>query len=770
MKLRFLYFNILFFCVSAIYAQYPDEYNIIWNTPSEGSNGSMPCGGGSVGMNVWIEKGNLYFYFSHSGAFDENNAFLKGGRIRLELSPNPFLSGHFHQELKLKEGYIEIIAGQGKEETKIELWADVYHPIIHIEVISKNKLTAKACYESWRHEDFLLRENESHANSYKFAPPKELKTTKDIILFENDEIEFYHRNPPVTVFDATVERQGMLSVKDQLMNPLANLTFGGKMSGQHFIAEDVYTGIYQGTDFKGWTLKSKAPAQNHHVSIYLHNQQTESVDDWKEQLSKLITENKTIYKKAKKSTHEWWSTFWKRSFIKINTGSTNDEAWIFGRNYQLFRYMLGCNAYGSEPTKFNGGLFTFDPVYVDQNRAFTPDFRLWGGGTMTAQNQRLVYFPLIKSGDFDMLPPQFNFYTRMLRNAELRSQVYWGHNGACFTEQIENFGLPNISENEWQPRRPGSDMGVESNPWLEYCWDTALEFGLMMLDASDYTGESVLPYLPFIESVLTFFDEHYRYLAAIRGTHEFDGSGHLVLYPGSGCETYKMATNATSTIVALETILKRLLALSDKQITESQRENWKILQSRIPPINFREINGKKLIAPAKSWERINNEEVPQLYPVYPWRIYGVGRPDLQIALDTYFHDPEALKFRNHIGWKQDNIFAACLGLSDEAKHLTQGKLQDGPHRFPAFWGPGFDWTPDHNWGGSGMIGLQEMLLQTNGDSILLFPAWPTDWDVHFKLHAPKQTTVEAVLENGKIKSLQVYPKIREKDISIYLSH
>ncbi len=38
-----------------------------------------------------------------------------------------------------------------------------------------------------------------------------------------------------------------------------------------------------------------------------------------------------------------------------------------------------------------------------------------------------------------------------------------------------------------------------------------------------------------------------------------------------------------------------------------------------------------------------------------------------------------------------------------------------------FWGPGYDWTPDHNWGGSGMIGLQEMLLQTNGNLILLFP-------------------------------------------------
>ena len=65
---------------------------------------------------------------------------------------------------------------------------------------------------------------------------------------------------------------------------------------------------------------------------------------------------------------------------------------------------------------------------------------------MTAQNQRLVYWPMLKSGDFDMMPSQFDFYNRMLKNAELRSRVYWQHDGACFSEQIENFGLPNPAE------------------------------------------------------------------------------------------------------------------------------------------------------------------------------------------------------------------------------------------------------------------------------------------------------------------------------------
>ena len=67
-----------------------------------------------------------------------------------------------------------------------------------------------------------------------------------------------------------------------------------------------------------------------------------------------------------------------------------------------------------------------------------------------------------------------------------------------------------------------------------------------------------------------------------------------------------------------------------------------------------------------------------------------------------------------------------------------------------------------------MIGLQEMLLQTNGKQILLFPAWPKEWDVHFKLHAPDKTTVEVTLKGGEVKDLKVLPENRKKDIIIMI--
>jgi hypothetical protein len=63
-----------------------------------------------------------------------------------------------------------------------------------------------------------------------------------------------------------------------------------------------------------------------------------------------------------------------------------------------------------------------------------------------------------------------------------------------------------------------------------------------------------------------------------------------------------------------------------------------------------------------------------------------------------------------------------------------------------------------------MIGLQEMLMQTPGDSIYILPAWPDDWDVQFKLHAPGNTTVEGEWKGGKMVSLKVTPESRKSDV------
>lgn len=735
----------------------PTDY--VWDTPSTDSSASMPVGGGDIGLNVWAEdNGDILFYMGRSGAYDEHGTLLKQGRVRLRL-----LGGNtsgFSQRLKLEEGYCTIDANG----SKVTIWADVFRPVVHVEVESSKAISPAVSYENWRYADRPFKKGEGRQNSWKWSSPKGLITSRDSVFASGNAVTFLHANPDETVFDVTVAREGLDSVKNRLWNPLANLTSGGRLRGDNMRFVGTSDGVYDGTDYRAWNFESVKPARKHHFTISFNNQQTKDLSKWIADVDSV--ERSVNLRNDRKASREWWRGYWDRSYIA--SPDVNDS--IVGRiarNYTLFRYMLGCNAYGKEPTKFNGGLFTFDPHHVKEDQVFTPDYRNWGGGTMTAQNQRLVYWPMLKSGDFDMMTPQFDFYNRMLDNACLRSQVYWGHDGACFAEQIELFGLPNMME--YGTKRPAwADPGVEYNAWLEYEWDTVLEFCQMMLESARYNGTDISQYRPLIEKSLTFFDEHYRYLASRRGSKNLDGDGKLILFPGSGCETYKMTNNASSTISALRRVTGEYIDYM-KAHGDTAVSKWTSLLGRIPEMPLRTVDGRTMIAPAKTWERINNVETPQLYPVWPWKFYGVtvsDSADLQVARNTYLYDPDALRFRSSTGWKQDNIWAARLGLVDEAFDLTSQKFADGSHRFPSFFGPGYDWTPDHNWGGSAMIGLQEMLMQTGADGkkIYILPSWPLDRDISFKLHAPEKTEVEVKLQDGKIVYLNVTPSSRIDDI------
>ncbi len=97
-----------------------DAYNVAWSTPSKNSSESMPVGGHDMGLNVWVEDGELLIYLARAGCYDENGALLKLGRLRVNLEPNPFAGdGFFRQERKLREGCVEIRAGRGDAREKI---------------------------------------------------------------------------------------------------------------------------------------------------------------------------------------------------------------------------------------------------------------------------------------------------------------------------------------------------------------------------------------------------------------------------------------------------------------------------------------------------------------------------------------------------------------------------------------------------------------------------------------------------------------------------
>jgi hypothetical protein len=138
----------------------------------------------------------------------------------------------------------------------------------------------------------------------------------------------------------------------------------------------------------------------------------------------------------------------------------------------------------------------------------------------------------------------------------------------------------------------------------------------------------------------------------------------------------------------------------------------------------------------------------------------VGKPDLELARTTY----DKRFSRNNFGWCQDSIQAACLGLGEEAgRQVVARATSHCAYRFPAMW-VGFDSIPDQDHGVNILTTLQNMLLQADGNKLYVLPAWPKNWNVSFKLHAPSNTTVEGVVKAGKLEKLIVTPATRAKDV------
>jgi hypothetical protein len=186
------------------------------------------------------------------------------------------------------------------------------------------------------------------------------------------------------------------------------------------------------------------------------------------------------------------------------------------------------------------------------------------------------------------------------------------------------------------------------------------------------------------------------------------------------------------------------------------------LDAILPPVPTRVLDGLEMLAPAARFANKMNVENPELYAVYPFRLYGVGKPGIDLAVRAL----DRREDRGHFGWRQDDLFMALLGLTDRARAgLTERAARwDGGHRFPAFWGPNYDWTPDQDHGGVLIKTLQSMLLQCDDREIRLLPAWPADWEADFKLRAPYATVLEGRVRDGRIVKLRVTPGPRAEDV------
>ena len=739
---------------------YPSRDNIAWNTPGSSENDSMPVGNGDLAANVWTEQnGDVVLLVAKSDAWSELNKLDKLARIRIHFAENPFAGAEdFSQTLHVENASVEI-RGKGN---RLSIWADANQPVLHLSGHLARPAQVEARVELWRTRTHNYSDPSPDRGGMfgleGFAPtPPALPVAfaADTVLpAEGSRLLWYHLNPD-SIYPVVLQEQHLESLRGKYPDPLLGRCFGALLQAKGMSAAD------------DRTLRSATPLQDLDLALVaLTTTAPETAKSWQQKIEALSRSALAVPEPQAWREHQvWWTNFWNRSWIQLDGPA---EAHAVEQGYVMQRYMMAASSRGAFPVKFNGGLFTVGgnvPQGAFSTEAVhNPDYRKWGGSYWN-QNNRHLYWPLLASGDYDLVKPWFDMYLRALPLAKDRTQTYFHHDGAIFIETIDFWGLPNLNDFGWN--HPDNEL---ASPWMRYHTQGSLEVIAQMLDEYEITEDMEFAkkdLVPFADAILTYYAQHWP----------VGEDGKIRFYPSQSIETYQVdATNPTPDIAGIDSVAHRLLQLPEGLSTVEERASWRRLLQKLPPLAMGrthegkippsgpgDADGKQVVLPAQTYGRTKNVENPELYTVFPYRIYGVGKPNLELARETY----EARLFPFNYCWGQDGEEAALLGLTEEARKAAVRALTNyGKQRFGWFWEAANDWIPDLDNGGAGMTTLQYMLLQTDGKRIQLLPAWPKDWNADFKLHAAYQTVVEGRVENGHIAHLKVTPELRKNDVVI----
>jgi hypothetical protein len=495
-------------------------------------------------------------------------------------------------------------------------------------------------------------------------------------------------------------------------------------------------------------LKTTEPVASLSIQIFALTCVADSPSDWL-RAAEAMANRVTAPTPARFAAHEaWWKQYWERSWISITASDPAEatDARRLSDAYAIQRFVTACAGRGALPIKFNGSIFTVDEI-------FDPDYRRWGG-PYWFQNTRLPYWAMLYSGDYEFMPPLFKMYRDALPLRTAATRQYFGHGGAFYPETMYFWG--NYPDDNYGFKRGDLPPGIPQNQYIRRHWEGALELVGIMLDYYDATRDDAFrdeTLIPFAREVMAAFGQHWK-----RGP-----DGKILYHPAQSLETWWDCTNPAPSIAGVRYLLPRLMELP---APESVMAAWRRQLDAQPDVPTETHDGKTRVLPAEKYADLRNCENPELYAVFPFRLYtrAAGGKALEIGMETW----KNRRHKANVGWQQQPIQAALLGLTDEAKRLTIERVCDPAkgYRFPGFYGPNYDWTPDQDQVSVFMIGLQRMLMQCEGDRILLLPAWPKEWNVRAKLHAPRKTTVQFEVRDGRVRDLVVRPESRRGDVRI----
>lgn len=688
----------------------------VWRGKMERPERSLPLGNGEIGANVWTCGHDLFLLLSKTDAWSELGRLLKVGLVRIALGNRGFDEKTLYR-LDMRRGELNLSA----DGVCVRIYVDANAPVCRVEMLCENAMDCNVNWVNYRTDDFSpdISDNSNYAMSLENPldfPMCGISESADQLYEDGKGIGQFHRNT-TSCYEFTMKRQMLEGFQGR--DPLLWLTFGGYVRASGMV-------------LKGHTLHSVQPQKRYAIDVFVSSQYTESREEWISSMRKIADSDKP----DPQAHYAWWEKKWQNSYIRM---SGSEWAKRVYEGYTCQRYLTLCAGRGKYPVKFNGSLFTCHPSpHVEEKQNF--DYRNWGG-PYWIQNTRLIYWNLLYAGDYQEMIPFFRFYLNALPISVYRAGKYGGWDGAMIPETMTIFGT--YANRNFGDGTSVRRQGNISNRYIRYHFEGELEIAWMMLCFWRHTGDRTFleeTAFPFSEQVLRFFLSRFEVW-----------DGKLLIYPTSALETWQCCADDLPTVAGLTVLTETLLRM--EALPQKLGQLCRKLKEVLPGLPTQVCEGERTLAPCrvKIDDVRRNVENPELYAVFPFELYGVGKPELETARATY----RKREITESCGWQQHGIQAARLGLTEEAaREVYRHYSNTNPDCvFPAFWGPNYDWTPDQDNGCSAGIALTQMLVQADEKEVRVFPAWPIQTDVSFRLPIGNGNFLEAELSGGRVLRL-----------------
>jgi alpha-L-fucosidase 2 len=426
---------------------------------------------------------------------------------------------------------------------------------------------------------------------------------------------------------------------------------------------------------------------------------------------------------------EWWYQFWAKSDISIPDKNLQ-------RHWYLTHYFLGSTS------RQGGPAISLQSVWTADNGQLPP----WKGDFHHDLNTQMSYWPAYTANHLDE-SMVFNDFL------DARKEVFKQYTKTYFEK--EGLNVPGVA----------SFQGTPLGGWIQYAFSPTVSAWLLQHYYWQWKYSMNADFLktrayPWAKETALFLEQMTK--ANEKGQRQLPMSSSPEIFDNSSKAWF--AENTNHDVSLMHFAWKAAAEMAQVLGNENEAAKWQNLAASLPPLA--QAKGQELIIAPNTPYQTSHRHHAHLMAIYPlgllkWEDGDSTREIINRSIKVLdsigtsqwngysFPWQAALKARAHDGAGA----AKALQVFTENFCASNGFHLNGDLNKKYTNNSGRPFTLEGNFGFA--AALQEMLIQSHSDTILIMPAIPANWDsLTFKnLRVQGGMLIDAVRAQGKVKQV-----------------